>query len=130
MFLASGVFEELVWRVGMRCKAKAVLAWICVCLTEVNASFDSETDLVDVAAPTASVEYDRWLPGSSARGVYRIPNEIFRRIAHMSGNRLGLSATCRTLRDFNYVAEQNITLTLPQGFSSLPVFKVIKVWMT
>ncbi len=109
----------------MICKSIAILAVIFVCSIQVKASFDNGADFVDVAAPSTSVEYDRWLPGSSANSVYRIPNEIFKRIAHLSGNRLGLSGTCKTLWNFDYVAQKNITLTLPQGFSSLAVFKLI-----
>jgi len=110
---------------GMICKSIAILAVIFACSIQVKASFHNEADFVDVAAPSASVEYDRWLPGSSANSAYRIPNEIFKRIAHLSGNRLGLSGTCKTLWNFDYVAQQNITLTLPRGFSSLAVFKLI-----
>ncbi len=62
-----------------------------------------------------------WLPLPA--GPYRIPLDIFKRIAIISGNRLALSCTCKTLHEIDW--GMKYVLTLPSGFVYTKEWKAI-----
>jgi len=64
---------------------------------------------------------DAWLP--LPPGPRRIPLDLFKRIAIMSGNRLALSCTCKTLHEIDW--GMKYVLTLPSGFVYTNEWKAI-----